>query len=163
MMWLMLQQKGVPKDYVIASGMQTSVRSFVELCSKSLGWGGIIWEGKDLNEIGRRKDTNSIVIKIDKRYYRPTEVDSLLGDASKEKDLGWIPKTSLKDLVDEMISNDLEEAKKIPTKNETQILLTGSGMVGRNIVENGEKNKYQLITPSKIELNLLNLRTLENF
>ena len=113
MMWLMLQQKGVPQDYVIASGYQTSVRSFVEMCSKSLGWGGIVWEGKGLDEIGRRKDTNSIVIKIDKRYYRPTEVETLLGDASKaRKDLGWNPKIPLKALVDEMISNDLEEAKK---------------------------------------------------
>ncbi len=118
MQWLMLQQKS-PEDYVIATGRQESVRKFIELCSYELGWGkgldksGIKWEGKGLEEVGRRKDTGEIVVRIDKRYFRPTEVDTLLGDASKAKEkLGWIPKTTLEELIIEMITEDKKEAKK---------------------------------------------------
>ena len=110
--WKMLQQDE-PDDYVIASGRQASVRHFIELSAIELGWGGILWEGEGINEIGRRKDSKKVVIRVDKRYFRPTEVDSLLGDPTKAKvKLGWEPTISLEDLVAEMITND----KKIVAK-----------------------------------------------
>ena len=90
MQWLMLQQEK-PEDFVIASGQTTTVREFIEICARKLGWNmrskdkAIIWEGSGINEIGRRADTGDIVIRIDPRYFRPTEVDELLGDASKAK------------------------------------------------------------------------------
>ena len=118
MQWLMLQQDK-PDDYVIATGRMETVRKFVEISAKKLGWGGksnseaIIWEGKGENEIGRRKDTNEIVIRVDKRYFRPTEVDQLLGDPTKAfKNLGWNPRTNLEELISEMIENDKQEARK---------------------------------------------------
>tara|TARA_Y100001933_G_scaffold99151_1_gene99616 strand:- start:221 stop:679 length:459 start_codon:yes stop_codon:yes gene_type:complete len=118
MQWLMLQQK-IPKDYVIATGRMVSVRKFIEMCAKELNWDkrnegvSIIWEGEGLNEIGRRADTKEIVIRIDPNYFRPTEVDQLLGDSTKaQQELEWSPKTSLEDLIKEMISHDIQEAKK---------------------------------------------------
>ena len=117
MQWLMLQQDE-PKDYVISTGRAESVRKFAELSAFYLGWNknnksGIIWEGEGLNEVGRRADTMEIVIKVDPRYFRPTEVDFLLGKSDKaKKELGWEPKTSLEELIKEMIENDKEEAKK---------------------------------------------------
>ena len=106
--WKMLQQNK-PDDYVIATGRQASVRRFIELSALALGWGGISWEGKGINEIGKRKDSNKVVVRIDQRYFRPTEVDSLLGDASKAKNkLGWKPTISLEELVSEMIAKDTE-------------------------------------------------------
>ena len=109
MQWLMLQQDK-PKDYVIATGKQFSVRDFIQLSAKKLGWGGILWRGSGLEEIGIREDTNEVVIKIDKRYFRPAEVSSLLGDASKaKKELGWEPTTEIEELVSEMIFNDLKK------------------------------------------------------
>ena len=118
MQWLMLQQKK-PNDYVIASGRNETVRKFIELCAIAIGWNttkdgpGIIWEGEGINEIGRRADNGKIVIKIDKRYFRPTEVDQLLGDASKaEIELGWKPKTTLNEIISEMIISDHEESRK---------------------------------------------------
>ena len=111
--WKMLQQSA-PDDYVIATGRQASVRHFIELSANALGWGGIKWEGKGINEIGRRKDSNKVVVRVDKRYFRPTEVDSLLGDATKAREtLGWEPSTSLEELVFEMIESD----KKVISKN----------------------------------------------
>ena len=108
--WKILQHHE-PDDFVIATGRQESVRSFVELAAKELGWGGIIWKGKGENEIGIRKDTGEIVIRIDKQYYRPTEVNELLGDITKAKKiLGWESKISLEELIKEMILNDKEIA-----------------------------------------------------
>ena len=110
--WKMLQQDN-PEDYVIATGRQESVRRFIELSAVELGWGGINWEGKKLEEVGRRKDNNQIVIKIDKRYFRPSEVDSLLGDSSKAKNtLGWKPSKTLEDIISEMIKSDREIASQ---------------------------------------------------
>ena len=104
--WKILQQDN-PEDFVISTGRQESVRKFIELSAKKLGWGGILWEGKGLNETGRRCDTNKVVVRVDKRYFRPTEVDSLLGDSSKAREkLGWKPKITLEELVSEMIEND---------------------------------------------------------
>ena len=112
MQWLMLQQD-IPKDYVIATGRQESVRRFIELSAIELGWGGIAWEGKKLEEVGRRRDNNEIVIRIDKRYFRPSEVHSLLGDSSKAKNnLGWKPSKTLEDIITEMIKSDREIASK---------------------------------------------------
>ena len=113
MQWRMLQQEK-PEDFVIATGKQSTVRSFIELSAKILDWGGIDWEGEGINEIGKRKDNGDIVIKIDPKYYRPTEVDSLLGDPTKAHEkLGWRPNTSIEDLAREMIEYDNKESKKL--------------------------------------------------
>ena len=112
MQWRMLQQEE-PNDYVIATGRQTSVREFIEIAADCLNWGGIQWEGKGTAEIGKRKDNNKIVIKIDPKYFRPAEVETLIGDPQKAlKELGWKPKTKLEDLVEEMTQHDLVLAKK---------------------------------------------------
>ena len=118
MQWLMLQQEK-PADYVIATGQMKSVREFIELSAKKLGWnkadGGkaIIWEKSGLDEIGKRADTGEIVVRVDPRYFRPTEVEQLLGDSSKaRKELKWETKITLNQLVKEMIEEDANEAKK---------------------------------------------------
>ena len=103
--WLMLQQNK-PDDFVIATGKQYSVRDFVNLAAKNLDI-NIEWKGKDENEIGIYE--NKEIIKVDKVYYRPTEVESLLGDPSKaKKELGWQPKISFEALVKEMVEEDLK-------------------------------------------------------
>ena len=125
MQWRMLQQKGLPDDFVIATGRQESVRSFIELTALELGWGKIQWEGKGLEEIGKR-NTGEVVVRIDPRYFRPTEVETLLGDPSKAMTkLGWAPTTTLEELVAEMVANDQEEAKK-----EAYLKLKGFNVVG---------------------------------
>ena len=106
--WLMLQQDK-PEDLVIATGKQFSVRDFINLASKNLDM-KIDWKGEGLNEVGLHNGKE--VVKIDPRYYRATEVDSLLGDASKAKEkLKWVPKISFENLVKEMIDEDLKLAK----------------------------------------------------
>ncbi len=127
MQWLMLQQD-IPEDFVIATGRMITVRNFIEIAAKALGWSnknnlnGIIWEGEGINEVGIRADTNEEVIKVDPRYFRPTEVDQLLGDPSKAKEkLGWVPRISLEEMIKEMIFHDIEEAKnKILIKENKQ-------------------------------------------
>ena len=110
MQWRMLQQEK-PEDYVIASGQMTSVRKFIEISAKELNWGGIDWEGEGVNEIGKRKDNGKIVIRISPKFYRPAEVETLLGDATKAyKELGWKPTKNIKDLINEMIESDLKIA-----------------------------------------------------
>ena len=116
MQWMMLQQDK-PDDYVIATGKMESVRRFIEICAMKLKWNkkenepGIIWEGEGNNEIGKRADTNETVIKVDPRYFRPTEVDELLGDASKGfQKLGWIPEITLEEMIEEMIEFDKNKA-----------------------------------------------------
>ena len=118
MQWLMLQQEK-PEDYVIATGQMKSVREFIELSALELGWNkekggkGIIWENNGLDEIGKRADTGEIVVRVDPRYFRPTEVEQLLGDASKaSKKLKWKPRITINQLVSEMIEEDSNEAKK---------------------------------------------------
>ena len=118
MQWLMLQQEEAD-DYVISTGRMESVRRFIEIAAKELGWysekeqKSIIWEGEKADEIGLRADTKEIVIKIDPRYYRPTEVNQLVGDSSKALiKLGWKPKLSLEELIKEMIKNDLQDAER---------------------------------------------------
>jgi len=118
MQWKMLQEDN-PEDFVIATGRMETVRRFCELASLNLGWGngdkksGISWEGEGINEVGRRKDNGEIVIRIDERYYRPVEVEELLGDPSKAKNkLGWEPKITLEEMIKEMTENDNLLAKK---------------------------------------------------
>jgi len=118
MQWLMLQQE-IPEDFVISTGRMETVRRFIEISAEKLNWnltvGGpaIIWEGTGINEVGRRADTKKIVIKIDPRYFRPCEVQQLLGDPQKAlKKLNWVPKTTLESLIEEMIKTDKEEALK---------------------------------------------------
>jgi len=112
MQWRMLQQEK-PEDYVIATGQTTSVRKFIEMSAETLNWGGITWEGDGIDEVGRRNDNGKTVIKINPSFYRPAEVEILLGDASKASTkLGWKPKIKLNQLVEEMIENDKELAKK---------------------------------------------------
>lgn len=110
-MWLMLQQEK-PDDFVIATGETHTVREFVELTYKELGI-DIEWQGSDLNEQGIDKKTGKILVKIHPRYYRPSEVDILLGKATKaEKILNWKPKTHFKELVKLMVEADLKLAKQ---------------------------------------------------
>lgn len=111
MQWLMLQQDQ-PEDYVIATGQQHSVREFVESASAELGI-SIQWKGKGLDEKGIDENTGKVIIAIDPRYFRPTEVDSLLGDATKAREkLGWQPRIAFKELVSEMVAHDLKEAQR---------------------------------------------------
>ena len=123
MQWLMLQQK-VPEDFVIATGRTESVRKFIEISAKKLNWNsekegpGIIWEGSGIDEVGRRADTKEIIVRIDPTYFRPTEVDLLIGDPSKAKKLlGWSPKTNLEEMIEIMIESDLKKTKEEFIKN----------------------------------------------
>jgi len=110
MQWLMLQQD-TPEDFVIASGEQHSVREFVEVAAVELGI-NITWSGEGVSETGVDQKGNTIV-KIDPRYYRPTEVETLLGDPTKAKEkLGWLTKCSFNDLVEEMVREDLKLAER---------------------------------------------------
>ncbi len=113
MQWRMLQQQGIPEDFVIATGRQESVRRFIELTAAELGWGPLVWEGDGVAETGRRSDTGAVVVRIDPRYFRPAEVETLLGDPTRAKEkLGWTPTTTLEELVAEMVAADKEEAAK---------------------------------------------------
>src|SRR6056300_575488 len=106
--WMMLQQKK-PEDFVIATGKQYSVRDFINFASKNLQM-EIKWRGKNLEEVGSLNGED--IIKVDPRYFRPTEVETLLGDASKAKEkLNWVPKISFEQLVKEMVDSDLKLAK----------------------------------------------------
>ena len=127
MQWLMLQQTE-PEDFVIATGEQHSVREFVEISAKEIGI-KIEWQGSGIDEVGIISSLDNsfldhsslngklwagqVIVRIDPRYFRPTEVETLLGDPSKAKEkLGWIPRISFKDLVSEMVSEDLKLAKR---------------------------------------------------
>ena len=105
-MWLIMQQ-GEPDDYVLATGETHSVREFVELAFAEVGR-RIEWSGHGVDEIGRDAKTGTILIRVDPRYFRPTEVDLLLGDPTKAREkLGWTHKTSFKQLVSEMVAEDM--------------------------------------------------------
>lgn len=109
--WLIVQQPE-PEDYVIATGEQYSVREFCEMAFAELGI-GIRWKGWGVHEKGYDRDSNRCLIEVDPRYFRPTEVETLLGDSTKAREkLGWTPKISFKALVEEMVREDLEEARK---------------------------------------------------
>lgn len=110
-MWLMLQQDS-PEDYVLATNETHTVREFAELAFKHVGI-TIKWEGKDEKERGIDVETGKILVEINPRYYRPTEVDLLLGDASKaEKELGWKPKIKFEELVELMVEADWKKVKE---------------------------------------------------
>ena len=109
MQWLMLQQDQA-EDFVIATGVQYSVRQFIEKTAAALGM-QLRWEGQGVDEVGYWSDKP--IIKIDPRYFRPTEVETLLGDPSKAKEkLGWVPEITLDEMVTEMVASDLADAKK---------------------------------------------------
>jgi GDPmannose 4,6-dehydratase len=104
-MWLMLQQD-TPEDYVIATGKQYSVKEFIEIAAPHFGF-EIEWYGKGEDEIGMDKKTKRTIIAVNKKYFRPTEVDTLLGDSTKAKEsLGWEPKISFRELVEDMCKNE---------------------------------------------------------
>ncbi|MFZ2497937.1 GDP-mannose 4,6-dehydratase [Methanosarcina sp.] len=106
-MWLMLQQDE-PDDYVVATGETHSVREFTELAFKEAGI-YLEWEGEGVNEIGRDVDSGKVLVEVDPMFYRPTEVDLLIGDPSKAREkLGWKTKVSFEELVRMMVKNDLK-------------------------------------------------------
>jgi GDPmannose 4,6-dehydratase len=105
-MWLMLQQNE-PDDYVIATGKNHTIREFIEKSFKIVNI-NIKWKGQDVNEVGYDENTGKILIKIDQKFFRPTEVDELLGDSSyARKKLGWKPKISFEQLINEMVECDI--------------------------------------------------------
>jgi len=109
--WLMLQQEQ-PEDFVIATGEQHSVREFAERAAGALGM-HLEWQGEGVEERGIDTKSGRVVIRIDPRYFRPTEVESLLGDPSKARDkLGWVPEIDFQTLVDEMVAEDLDLARR---------------------------------------------------
>jgi GDPmannose 4,6-dehydratase len=109
-MYLMLQREK-PGDYVIATGIEHSVRECVELAFKEIGV-TIEWREKGLKEKGLDKNTGKVLVEIDPRYFRPVEVDSLQGDATKAKqELKWSPKIGFAELIKEMVASDLKSAK----------------------------------------------------
>jgi len=109
--WLILQQKKA-EDFVIATGEQHSVREFIEAAFHEVGI-PISWKGEGMREKGYEAITKKVLVEVDKRYLRPTEVDTLLGDPSKaKKKLGWSPKVTFKELVSEMVREDLKEAER---------------------------------------------------
>ena len=111
MQWMMLQQD-TPEDFVIATGEQHSVREFVELAAKEINI-QIRWEGKDQDEKGYDVATGKCIVAVDPRYYRPAEVETLLGDPTKAKEkLGWVPTTTFPELVAEMMREDMKEAQR---------------------------------------------------
>lgn len=114
MQWLMLQQDQ-PEDFVIATGKQASVRQFIEKAAAALGM-ELGWEGKGVNEVGywlNRPSTPHPIVRIDPRYFRPTEVETLLGDPTKAKEkLGWVPEITLDQMIEEMVAHDLDQARR---------------------------------------------------
>ena len=111
-MWMMLQQKK-PSDYVISTGVSKSVKDFVNEAYKCIDV-KVIWKGKGVKEIGIDKKTKRTIIKIDKYYFRPTEVHELKGDSSKaKKELKWKPKISFKKLVKTMVESDIDKLKNL--------------------------------------------------
>jgi len=111
MQWLMLQQDE-PDDFVIATGVQYSVRDFVNKAAEAVDI-EIEWKGEGVDEKGYNKATGECIVEVDPRYFRPTEVETLLGDPTKAKEkLGWVPKITLQEMVTEMVENDMMIAKR---------------------------------------------------
>ena len=110
-MWRMLQQEK-PEDFVLATGVTTSIREFAERAFAEIGI-ALGWSGRGVDEVGRDTKTGNTVASVDPTYFRPTEVDLLIGDATKaRKKLGWKPTFDLQQMIEEMIAADLEEARK---------------------------------------------------
>ncbi|WP_462331161.1 GDP-mannose 4,6-dehydratase, partial [Thiohalocapsa halophila] len=111
MQWLMLQQEQ-PEDFVIATGQQYSVRDFVDAAAQAVDL-SIRWEGDGVDEKGYDTATGNCIVSVDPRYFRPTEVETLLGDATKAREkLGWSPQVSFQELVQDMMRSDLAEAER---------------------------------------------------
>jgi len=111
MQWLMLQQE-TPEDFVIATGVQHSVREFVQIAAEQLDM-QIEWRGEGLQEIGVEKNSGKTIVHVDSRYFRPTEVETLLGNPAKAKEkLGWVPEITFEQLVQEMVVADLKLAER---------------------------------------------------
>ena len=111
MQWLMLQQEK-PEDFVIATGVQHSVREFVEIAANEMGM-DLEWQGKGLDETGVETKSGKTIVHVDARYFRPTEVETLLGDPSNAKEkLGWIPEITFEQLIKEMVVADLNHAER---------------------------------------------------
>ena len=109
-MWLMLQQEH-PNDYVVSTGEQHSVREFVSIACEHIGF-NIEWSGTGIDEVATIKETGEVLVRVNPDYYRPTEVDSLVGDPTFVKnEIGWKPKYSFADLVKEMCDSDMEASK----------------------------------------------------
>ena len=171
-MWMMLQNNE-PEDFVIASGIQHSVRQFVELAFKFISI-EIVWEGEGINEKGINKVTNQILVEVDSKYYRPTEVESLLGDPSKAKaKLKWNPnETSFEKLVEKMVKSDIkyiEHEKDLKQSHgdinhNSKIYIAGhNGMVGQACLQI-LKNKFNnIIGQTSKQLDLRNQQDLDNF
>ena len=112
-MWLMLQQDA-PDDFVLATGVMRSVREFVEASFRYIGK-EIEWEGAGDQEVGKEKGTGEVRVKVNPKFYRPTEVEQLLGDPKKANEkLGWKPKVAFSDLVKDMMDSDISLMKKNP-------------------------------------------------
>jgi len=110
-MWRMLQQEK-PEDFVLATGVTTTIREFAERAFAEVGI-TLGWTGRGVDEVGRDTKTGNTVVSVDPNYFRPTEVDLLIGDATKaRKKLGWKPTLDLQQMIEEMIASDLEEARK---------------------------------------------------
>jgi GDPmannose 4,6-dehydratase len=110
MAWLMLQQKQ-PEDFVIATGLQYSVRDFVNVAARELGI-HVSWQGRSMDETGTDQH-GKVIVKVDPRYFRPAEVEALLGDSTKAREkLGWTPKTTFEELVSEMVREDVKSAER---------------------------------------------------
>jgi len=119
-MWLMLQQE-TARDLVLATGTTTSVREFVEMAFRAADI-EIAWEGEGVDERGYDAETGACVVEIDPRYYRPTEVDLLLGDAAKAREtLGWAPRYDLAEMAEEMVASDIEEARSEKLETEANV------------------------------------------
>jgi GDPmannose 4,6-dehydratase len=117
-MWLMLQQDKAD-DYVLATGITTQVRQFVTWAFEDIGI-HLEWRGKGVEERGHDKSSGKVIVEVDPRYFRPTEVDLLIGDASKaNQKLGWRPETSVRDLCREMVTADLEVMRTANVIKET--------------------------------------------
>ena len=164
-----------PEDFVIATGRQESVRRFIELTAQELEWGPMHWHGEGTAEVGRRGDTGEVVVRIDSRYFRPAEVDTLLGDPSKAREkLGWTPTTTLEELVAEMLAADVEDAKERGLSKEQRFCCSGGtgmtlitpsdrfavfgarGMAGTAIGLSLQRAGYSnQLKPSRAELDLL--------
>ena len=115
-MWLMLQQD-IPQDFVIATGETHTVREFVELSFKEVGI-DIVWKGSGIEEKGFDKKTNKVLVDINPRYFRPTEVDLLQGDPTKaEEELKWKRKVSFQQLIHAMVESDLKEIADLNLEN----------------------------------------------
>jgi GDPmannose 4,6-dehydratase len=110
MAWLMLQQKQ-PEDFVIATGLQYRVRDFVNVAAKELGI-RVSWQGQSIDETGTDQH-GKVIVRVDPRYFRPAEVEALLGDPTKAREkLGWTPKTTFEELVSEMVHEDVKSAER---------------------------------------------------